>query len=204
MSLTDSERLEARRQQVLDAAAECFHKNGFHGASMAQIAKTAGISPGHIYNLFQNKEDVIGVIVKREQADLLAKVDAMHRADDVVQAMIEQVACGVECQLTVTDSALRMEILAEAGRNPKLLAVVREADVQGREKLESLLSAALAQKNLRREPQEVRARVEVLMALFDGLMLRSVRNPTIDREAVAPVVTRLVAALIDGDVATKG
>jgi len=182
---------------VLDAAAECFHKNGFHGASMAQIAKTAGISPGHIYNLFQNKEDVIGMIVEREQVELLAKVDAMQRADDVVQAMIDQVACGVESQLSVSNAALRMEILAEAGRNPKLAAVVRNADVQGREKLGSLLGAALAQRNLRREPEEVRARVEVLMALFDGLMLRSLRNPTIDRETVAPVVARVVAMLID-------
>ena len=197
MSIADSERLEARRQQVLDAAAECFHKNGFHGASMALIAKTAGISAGHIYNLFENKEDVIGTIVEREQAELLAKVDAMHREDDVVQAMLDQVACGVESQLTVSDAALRLEILAEAGRNPKLAAVVRDADARGREKLESLLAAALAQKNLRREPAEVRARVEVLMALFDGLMVRGLRNPTIDRETVAPVVARLVAALID-------
>ncbi|WP_332671647.1 TetR/AcrR family transcriptional regulator [Aromatoleum sp.] len=204
MSLADSERLEARRQQVLDAAAECFHKSGFHGASMAQIAKTAGMSPGHIYNLFQNKEDVISMIVEREQVELLAKVDAMRRADDVVQAMIDQVACGVESQLSGSDAALHMEILAEAGRNPKLAAVVRDADGQGREKLESLLGAALAQKNLRREPEEVRARVEVLMALFDGLMVRSLRNPSVDREAVAPVVARLVAALIDGDVAEKG
>ncbi|MDT3672631.1 MAG: TetR/AcrR family transcriptional regulator [Aromatoleum sp.] len=200
MSLADSDRLEARRQQVLDAAAECFHKSGFHGASMAQIAKTAGISPGHIYNLFENKEDVIGMIVEREQAELLAKVDAMQRADDVVQAMLDQVACGVESQLAGSDTALRMEILAEAGRNPKLAMVVRNADVQGREKLGSLLGAALAQRNLYREPEEVQARVEVLMALFDGLMLRSLRNPTIDRETVAPVVARVVAMLIDRQV----
>lgn len=198
MSVVDSERLEARRQQVLDAAAECFHKCGFHGASMAQIAKTAGMSPGHIYNLFQNKEDVIGMIVEREQVELLAKVDAMQREDDVVQAMIDQVERGVEDQLASADAALRMEILAEAGRNPKLAAVVRAADAVGREKLVSLMQAALAQKNLKCDTEIVRARVEVLMALFDGLMVRALRNPAIDRDSIAPVVTRLVQSLIEG------
>ena len=39
-----TDRALARRQQVLDAAAECFRRRGFHGASMAEIAKTAGMS----------------------------------------------------------------------------------------------------------------------------------------------------------------
>ena len=44
----ESERAVLRRNQVLDAAAICFRNHGFHGASMAQISKTAGMSPGHI------------------------------------------------------------------------------------------------------------------------------------------------------------
>lgn len=197
MSIPDQDRTEARRQQVLDAAAECFHKSGFHGASMAQIAKAAGMSPGHIYNLFENKDDVIGTIVEREQAERLAKVDAIQRADDVVRAMIDQVECGVEDHLAGPNAALRMEVLAEAGRNPKLAAVVRNADALGREKLVGLMEVALAQRNRQRSAQEVRARVEVLMALFDGLMVRTLRNPDIDRETITPVVARLVKALLD-------
>jgi len=197
MSIPDQDRTEARRQQVLDAAAECFHKSGFHGASMAQIAKAAGMSPGHIYNLFENKDDVIGTIVEREQAERLAKVDAIQRADDVVRAMIDEVECGVEDHLAGPNAALRMEVLAEAGRNPKLAAVVRNADALGREKLVGLMEVALAQRNRQRSAQEVRARVEVLMALFDGLMVRTLRNPDIDRETITPVVARLVKALLD-------
>ena len=60
-----TDRAQARRQQVLTAAAECFRRRGFHGASMAEIAKTAGMSAGHIYNLFENKDDVIAAIVER-------------------------------------------------------------------------------------------------------------------------------------------
>ena len=41
-------RAEARKTQVLNAATECFRRQGFHGASMAQISKAAGMSVGHI------------------------------------------------------------------------------------------------------------------------------------------------------------
>lgn len=197
MSLADSDRLEARRQQVLDAAAECFHKNGFHGASMAQIAKTAGISPGHIYNLFENKDDIIGLIIERELGEHLARVDAMRREDDVVKAMITQVEGGVVCTVAGPRAALRLEVLAEAGRNSKLAEVVRAADAVAREKLAALMEFALAQKGVELPPQEVRARVEALMAMFDGLMVRSVRHPEIDKEAATAVVRRLVGVLLE-------
>lgn len=39
---------ETRRQQILDAACERVRQSGFHGASMAEIAKAAGLSVGQI------------------------------------------------------------------------------------------------------------------------------------------------------------
>ena len=41
-------RADVRRQQILSAAARCFREKGFHGASISQISKAAGMSAGHI------------------------------------------------------------------------------------------------------------------------------------------------------------
>jgi AcrR family transcriptional regulator len=174
---SDSERAEARRQQVLDAAAQCFRAHGFHGASMAEIARTAGMSPGHIYNLFDNKEDLIAAIVARDQANWLAKSEAMLRAPDVLQAMLDGVALGVEDCTTLADAALRLEVAAEAGRNPKLATIVQGADAASRERCKALLHTALA-------------------AIFDGLMVRCVRETGLDRAALTAEIRRLVLALV--------
>lgn len=50
---------EARRQQILDAATQVFAEKGFDRATIADIARAAGIAEGSIYNYFKNKEDLL-------------------------------------------------------------------------------------------------------------------------------------------------
>jgi AcrR family transcriptional regulator len=38
--------LEARREQILEAAIECFAHNGFHRTTMQDIMREAGLSVG--------------------------------------------------------------------------------------------------------------------------------------------------------------
>jgi len=54
---------EATRLAIEDAAAELFIKNGYHAASMRQIAEKAGLALGGIYNHFKSKEEIFEAIV---------------------------------------------------------------------------------------------------------------------------------------------
>src|SRR5476649_352040 len=58
-------RISARRDQIIAAARLCFRKHGFHGAGMAEIAKTSQLSVGQIYRYFANKDAIIEEIVRR-------------------------------------------------------------------------------------------------------------------------------------------
>ena len=53
-----------RRQQILDAAREVFTERGFARATTAEIARTAGIAEGTIYNYFGSKRDLFTELVK--------------------------------------------------------------------------------------------------------------------------------------------
>jgi AcrR family transcriptional regulator len=93
----ESDRAAQRRHQVLDAAAICFRNHGFHGASMAQISKTAGMSPGHIYHYFDNKEAIIAAIVERDMEEMMEWTGQIfYSSDDILQSMLDGVECGVE------------------------------------------------------------------------------------------------------------
>ena len=64
--------IEARRSQILDAAAAVFAEKGFHRATTKDIAKTAGVSEGTIYNYFDSKADLlIGIMTRLAELEHL-------------------------------------------------------------------------------------------------------------------------------------
>ena len=66
MPKVDQEHLDARRQQIVDAARERFATHGFAHTSMADIVTESGLSTGAIYRYFGSKEEI--VIAVCEQA----------------------------------------------------------------------------------------------------------------------------------------
>ena len=56
---------EARRAQIIDAAAQVFAEKGFHRATTREISSVAGVSEGTIYNYFDSKADLLFGIVTR-------------------------------------------------------------------------------------------------------------------------------------------
>jgi len=56
---TRERRLERTRTALLDAATHVFARDGFHGASLDEIAETAGFTRGAIYKHFDGKEDLL-------------------------------------------------------------------------------------------------------------------------------------------------
>ena len=53
---------EARRTKILEAAQSEFAEKGFHDATIAEIARAAGVSEGSIYEYFSSKEGVLFAI----------------------------------------------------------------------------------------------------------------------------------------------
>ena len=50
---------EERRKQILDAATKVFAVKGFERATIADVARAAGVAEGSIYNYFKNKDDLL-------------------------------------------------------------------------------------------------------------------------------------------------
>ena len=53
-----------REQQILDAALVIFSKKGFSEATTTEIARTAGVAEGTIYNYFQSKRELLLAVVR--------------------------------------------------------------------------------------------------------------------------------------------
>src|SRR5690606_16261191 len=132
---------------------------------------TFGMSAGHIYNYFASKEAIIEALVERDLENALDHIDGLRSAVEIQQAMVAGVAEGV--QHAVARSPLELEIVAEAARNPSVAATVRAMDAAVRARLTDVVGA-IHPASARADPVEVDARVAVLLAIFDGLMIRVV------------------------------
>jgi len=88
--------------EITKAAHRLFLERGYHGTSMREIAREAGIAVGGIYNHFASKEDIfLAVLVKH------------HPYHDVLSAM--NAAQGEKIEAFVRDAAARMvEALGES------------------------------------------------------------------------------------------
>src|SRR5438067_6619992 len=68
---TPERRRELTRTALVDAAAEVFARRGFNGASLDEIAETAGFTRGAIYKNFTGKEDLFFAVFDRWNAQAL-------------------------------------------------------------------------------------------------------------------------------------
>jgi AcrR family transcriptional regulator len=184
---------DVRRQQILDAAERCFCERGFHNASMAEIARTFGMSAGHIYNYFDSKEAIIAAIVERDLAEFFRRAEELRGARDLPRAIIERIEPRVADKLDRRKSALQIEVMAEAGRNPRVAEMVQSVDARVRATLRGLLQGASPDG---RPVRDLDGKVDVLMALFDGLMIRALRNPGVSRQEVTRVLGTTIRSLL--------
>ena len=190
-------RSEARRQQVLGGATDCFCRYGFHSASMAEIAKAAGMSVGHIYHYFQNKNAIIAAIVEANQVEVLSTLDMIEQRDGpLLDALVEAVGTGVDKCLDRRETALMVEVLAEAARNPEVAAVLQASDTVLRTRMREILRKA-ARPGGHLSDEELEGQVEAIFALFQGVSVRAIRHPDMDRVQLVRTMQATIRWLLD-------
>jgi AcrR family transcriptional regulator len=64
----------ARREQILDVALQVFATNGFHGASMNDVADAVGVTKPVLYQHFDSKRDLYQALIDEVGDRLLASI----------------------------------------------------------------------------------------------------------------------------------
>lgn len=197
-ALSDKEsRSEARRSQILQAATDCFCAHGFHGASMSAISKMARMSPGHVYHYFDSKEAIIEAIVDRDLQQFYTLANGLQNVDYMLDCMVAQLDVDDALRVTSCNPLMMLEMTAEASRNERIAAKLRQSDQLLRQRLQLLFFGPQAVDEQERLQQE--ARVDVMCMLFEGMMIRGVTNPATRREPLRTVLKQTIGQLLQGN-----
>jgi AcrR family transcriptional regulator len=196
MPKVSQEHLDARRQQILDAAAECFASKGFHRTTMQDIVTESGLSAGAIYRYFTGKDQIIQAIADerhaeewrsiREAADPKFAVKTFHQ---LARRFFEPLADAAEKRRR----RIGIEMWAEALHSPSILETTREG-IDGPLRLFTQVIAA-AQERGEFEPHvDPEALGRAMIALFHGFVLQQAWSE-VRLEPFLAVVDRLLEGM---------
>ncbi len=121
---------EQTRERILASSAQLFNRQGYFGASLADIMRETGLEKGGIYNHFSSKEQLAlesfdyayGLIQERVRQALSGKFNAIERLLAIVsvfQGIVEdpQVAGGCPILNTAIEADDANEVLRDRARS---------------------------------------------------------------------------------------
>jgi AcrR family transcriptional regulator len=73
---------ESLREEILDAARQLFIQHGYESTSIRAIAEKVGASPGILYHYFEDKQDIMALLVRETFAKLSRRVEAIRTDRD--------------------------------------------------------------------------------------------------------------------------
>jgi AcrR family transcriptional regulator len=176
--------LAARRRQILDAAAACFARTGFHRTSMQDIVRESGISAGLVYRYFAGKDDVIAAIVTEwhDQRQIMESGTLDERSAAYLDYLRE-----IGRPERAARNRLGVQIWAEAVRSPRIRELARRNVDDPRRATAEVLNGMDVNPD---------ALARVLIAISQGLQLQTVWDETLDNEAYVTAVEGLLTALL--------
>jgi TetR/AcrR family transcriptional repressor of uid operon len=188
------EQHEGRRQEILAAAHRCFLRHGLQGASISMICKEAAMSPGHLYHYFPSKDAIIEQMADDYLARLHSHFSGHPEGEQTATVLLSEL-----WSMTGWDDLghcrILFELLAEAGRNERIRAILKE-NTDG---VRTLLTEALTAGQSRGEvdpgldPKHTSA---VLVAVLDAAPMLPLMTADLDFEESRKLITTMVGRFL--------
>lgn len=178
------------RQQLLEAAARVFARQGYAGTKIQDIVREAGLSTGAVYGRFQSKDHLLreAVIARTGKVAQLGTPLGVRVAE-----LIQRSARLLTDPLT-DDEAVRLEAFVTARREPDVANAVAEAQAEWRTAIQPVVDAAVADGTVAADidPEAV---LFFVRTMHLGLLLQRAAGLAVpERDAWSELVSRMVAS----------
>jgi AcrR family transcriptional regulator len=190
------EYLELRRQQILDAAAACFARRGFHQTTMQHICEEADLSPGAVYRYFPSKEAIIEAMSEyrqKQNAELLEQAVAKEETLDVMDELLRLFFIERDGAELDASCALMIELVSECPRNERIRVAQQQVSGAVLTSLTELISGAQARGEIKAalDPESI---ARIMLGLYQGFVMQRLVDPDMDAVSYGKVMR----ALFDG------
>lgn len=191
----------AERRSVIErAAAEVFAERGYHGASIDEICRRAGVTAPVLYDHFASKLALHKRLLERTRDELLEVWRANLAGDEPAEVRVPRAIDAWAAYVQRHPYVPRM-FFAETTGNPEVVAINREVQAQGATALGAILGGQPGAAHLGdRRAHEMAA--QVMRGGLAGLAIWWSDHPEVPREEI--VATALNVLWIGLDRARRG
>jgi AcrR family transcriptional regulator len=164
------EQRERTRAELLDAAARVFAAQGFHAASVDQVAEAAGYTKGAVYSNFSSKEELFLELLERHLDQAIGLLEQLV-LDKPPLERAEAFATHHE-RLAVLDRdwfLLEAEFLLYAARNEQVRDRVAARQRRTHDRITAIARRHLDDLGIPDEVLSAADTARILMATADGL-----------------------------------
>ncbi len=190
MALHPGSSSEERSHEILASIRQVFAEKGFDGASMQDLARSAGMSVGNFYRYFPSKAAIVHAMCGYDLAEIQGEFAEIQTSDRPMDCLRDRILNHFS-EEAMKDGQLWAEITAVAIRRPD----IGEASRQMEETIVSLLVTIFAQAT-RRSVAEAQTRYagqcQMLVMLVKAMAIR-----TAQFGPACPALAAQVVAMID-------
>jgi TetR/AcrR family transcriptional regulator, repressor for uid operon len=195
MRKTDPELHERRRDELLEAAEQCFIERGFHRATIQDIASAAGVSLGLMYRYYKNKDAIIIAVAEREREATVELISELQTVTDFKAELLRVMQTLLQESTEPNYVRLSTELFAEACRNPVLAEAFARSEASIRNAVIQSIRSQQKQLHIAKSV-DANAVADVLIALSDGLGVRALLNPKFKLRPIEKLLEPIIAALL--------
>ncbi len=126
--------LDARREEIINAAFKCFADKGLHNTTMQDIYEATDLSPGAVYNYFSGKDDIVAGAVKMFSDASVASIEKVLKNSKEPLLSVFEYWFRTSLQGDLRPYfGVEMEFYAAAARNEIIRdAIIKSMDDTGR------------------------------------------------------------------------
>ena len=185
------------RDSLLEAAERAIVEDGVEGASLASIARRAGVAVGTIYNYFGDRQELFYELFTQRKSDLVSNMDAGLKAagNEAFTAQLETFAHLLLThydarrefmRVVLASEPLRLQMMCDkAGR-------VRSMNNEMQARVEKIMRAGVREKKVREEDVELGA--ILFLSILRGILLARID----DKQKLADSAPRAVEIFCHG------
>jgi len=189
----------SKRRQILDGARKVFMDLGFDGASMGEIARSAGVSKGTLYVYFADKSRLFEAIVEEEALEQGKVAFNFDPERDVATTLMDFGQAYIQMLCRPGEGSAIRTVMAIAERMPEVGRRFYERVLENRiNRLASYLEAHVKTKDLSIDDCQLAASQFMQMcqaSLFLPFIFQAAPAPSAERTAqVVESATRMFLA----------